>query len=124
VGPVSERRCEAAAIPLGAKTAQARETARRELAHVCTRVPSGLAKIKSDAMGKRKKIYKSYFTLFEAFTGHPTASTFLKNDRTLENSPKWPISRVIMKTPLPCKKHRTTYSLHSYLSRNDGSAFQ
>jgi len=85
---------------------------------------SGLAEIKSDAKGKLKKIYKSYFTLFEAFTGHPTASKFLKNGRTLENSPKWPISRVIMNAPLPCKKQRTTYSLHSHLSRNDGSEFQ
>jgi len=86
--------------------------------------PSGLAEIKSDAKGKLKKIYKSYFTPFEAFTGHPTASKFLKNGRTLENSPKWPISRVIMNASLPRKKQRTTYSLHSHLSRNDGSEFQ
>src|SRR5882724_6672117 len=86
--------------------------------------PSGHAEIKSDAKGKLKKIYKSYFTPFEAFTGHPTASKFLKNGRTLENSPKWPISRVIMNASLPRKKQRTTYSLHSHLSRNDGSEFQ
>jgi hypothetical protein len=86
--------------------------------------PSGLAEIKSDAKGTLKKIDTSYFTLFEAFTGRPTASTFLKNGRTLENSPKWPSSRVIMNTPLPCKKHRTTYALHAHLSRNDGFEFQ
>jgi hypothetical protein len=46
--PVSERRGEAAAPPLAATTAQARETGRRELAHLCTRVPSvrrGLARV-------------------------------------------------------------------------------
>jgi osmotically inducible lipoprotein OsmB len=38
--PVREHRCEAAAPPLEAKTTQARETRRRELAHLCTRVSS------------------------------------------------------------------------------------
>jgi hypothetical protein len=46
--------------------------------------PSGFAEIKSDAKGKLKKIYKSYFTIFEALTGHPAASKFLKIGRTLE----------------------------------------
>jgi hypothetical protein len=46
--------------------------------------PPGFAEIKSDAKGELKKIYKSYFTPFEAFTGHPAASKFLKNSRTLE----------------------------------------
>jgi hypothetical protein len=52
--------------------------------------PSGLAEIKSDAKGTLKKIDKSYFILFEAFTGHPTASTFLKTAvplKTLRNGP-------------------------------------
>src|SRR5919108_4888602 len=40
VGRVSKRRCEAAAVPREAKTAQTRETERRALAHLCTRVPS------------------------------------------------------------------------------------